>query len=92
MLKPQRDVPVPKAIQPERPRKYPFETLEVGEMFFIPGRARNNMAAQAWTQGKKLKRVFTTRLLYMRETKKGWVPCDADHLDSMLGVGVWRMG
>lgn len=90
MFKVNHGVPLPPAIQPERPRKYPFDTLEVGEMFFISHRGRNNMASQAWAQGKKLKRVFTTRLLFMRETKKGWVACEGTHIDGILGVGIWR--
>lgn len=92
MFKVQQDVPIPAAIQPERPHKYPFESLAVGEFFFIPHRERNNMASQAWAQGRKLDREFSTRLLFMRETKQGWVICDGVHSAAVLGIGIWRTG
>ena len=46
-------LPPPKRVR-QRPRsRYPFETLEVGEVFFVPHRPRNNLAPYVSTQGKR---------------------------------------
>ena len=92
MLKTTTNVPVPKAIRSPRPaqRVYPFAEMEVGAMFFVPGKERNTMSPYVSTQGKKLKRKFVTRLCHMRETRDGWVECKPEHARAKIGVGVWR--
>jgi hypothetical protein len=89
----QKRVPVPKIIRPQggRARKYPFETMDVGEMFFIPNKIRNTMSTHASTVGKKLGKRFTTRLTTMVETSTGWKPCDPDYAGAVIGIGVWRV-
>jgi hypothetical protein len=68
-------------------RKYPFAELEVGDMFFVPDRIKNNLSTLASLTGKKLGRQFSSRLLYMVETI-GEV--DASTEGAVLGIGVWR--
>lgn len=89
----QDGVPIPKALRPvtNARRKYPLNTMEVGEMFFVPNRDTNNLTTHVSAVGRKLDRKFTTRLTTMRETDSGWQPCDAEAEGAVLGVGVWRL-
>ena len=70
-----------------RPRKYPFDQLEVNDWFFLPGRTKNNLATHASITGKKLGKQFATRLLYVLDGKE----VDASTEDAVLGLGVWRI-
>lgn len=97
MLVPIKNVPLPSAVVARvgggRRRKYPFETLDVGEMFFVPDRVKNNITTYASAVGKKLGRKFATRLMHMRPTGKDdspWEVCAADDPLACLGIGVWR--
>lgn len=92
MLQVFKNVPVPKTLRTTTStrRKYPFETMEVGDMFFIPERTKNTLATHASTVGRKLNRKFLTKLAYMRMTKEGWKPCDSGAAGAVLGIGVWR--
>lgn len=91
MLSTQKNVPVAKTLRKPRQRKYPFEEMAVGDMFFVPHRKKNNLTTHVSTVGKDLGKKFTTRLTHMRKTSAGkWEPCDPDQKDSVQGVGVWR--
>ena len=85
-----RNVPIPKAIRPpgKGRRKYPFDSMDVGDSFFLPGREKNTLSNHASTVGRKMGRKFSTRLCWMQETIDGWELCP----DGMgtLGIGVWR--
>ena len=93
MLPVTRDIPIPKTIRavPDMQRKYPFHTLEVGDMFFVPERKKNNLYAHVSVVGRKLGRKFTSKLTYMRKTKTGWVVSEASNKTAVLGIGVWRV-
>jgi hypothetical protein len=84
------NVPIPTSIRMGR-RKYPFDTLNVGSMFCIPGKTKNTMGTHASTIGKRLNRRFQTKLIYMTETDMGWMPAEADAKGAELGIGVWRV-
>lgn len=85
-------IPVPVAQrQTPVPRKYPFDQLAVGEMFFIPHRTKNNISTHASTVGKLLKRKFATRLTYMIQKNHGWVLSKQDVEGAVQGIGVWRV-
>ena len=88
----QRGVPIPKAKRHRGPTrlKYPFESLEVGDFFFVAGKTHNTLATYVSTIGKQLGRRFSTRLTAMHETLEGWQPCDPSHEGAVTGVGVWR--
>ena len=97
MHQPMKNVPLPSAMASRtgsgRQRKYPFDTMEVGEMFFVPDREKNNLTTHASAVGRQLGRKFATRLTHMRPTgdeAAPWEPCGADDPDANLGVGVWR--
>lgn len=71
-------------------RKYPFETMKVGEMFFLAERERNTMVPHASATGKKLGKKFATRMCHCRLVKGVWTPCEPDEKGAVQGVGVWR--
>tara|TARA_R110000868_G_scaffold261331_3_gene519425 strand:+ start:3721 stop:4005 length:285 start_codon:yes stop_codon:yes gene_type:complete len=88
-----KNVPMPK---PDRPppvtvRKYPFEEMGVGDMFFVPNKTKNTLAIYASYQSRKLERRFSTRLTYMVLLDDGWVPCDPGDIGAVQGIGVWRL-
>lgn len=88
-----KNIPIPKTMRTAPPprRKWPLDDMGVGDMFFVPGRDKNNLATYCSTAGKKLGRRFTTRLCYMHEVKGDYVPCEPDVRGATLGVGVWRI-
>ncbi len=71
-------------------RKYPFESMEVGEMFFVPYRKQNTLAAHCSAVSKALNRRFQTRLIYMVDVNGTWMPTKKDTEGAVVGVGVWR--
>lgn len=86
-------IPVPEVARQQQyiSRKYPYDKLAVGEMFFIPHRTKNNLSTHTSTVGKLLKRKFVTRLTHMVQKNHGWVLCSADTSGAVLGIGVWRV-
>lgn len=88
----QKNVPVPKVLKASAAvrRKYPFEDMEVGDMFFVPGKNKNTLTTHASTVGKSLKRKFITRLTHMTETVEGWKQATPDTPGAIQGIGVWR--
>lgn len=92
MLRVQQGVPLPRPdTAPRQPRrKYPFGDIGVGEMFFVPNKSRNTLAQYASTQGAKLGRKFSTRLIWMVMRKGEWVPATETTSNAVQGIGVWR--
>lgn len=82
-------VPIPKTRRP-RASKYPFDTMHVGQFFFVPGRLTNTMTVRASAEGRRLDKRFRTRMTTMRETLEGWELCEPDDEGATRGVGVWR--
>jgi hypothetical protein len=95
LLRVQSNVAQPKKIRHStvtRPRKYPFPDMDVGSMFFIPNKAKNTLSSYISTIGKKLGCKFSSRVLTMKQDRKGlWAPCPATDPDAVQGVGVWRL-
>lgn len=88
----QKHVPIPK---PQRRtlgnlRKYPLNTMAVGEMFFVPDKATNSISTHVAATGAQLGRKFITRLTTMVQTKRGWKLAKADAEGAVMGIGVWR--
>jgi hypothetical protein len=89
----QSNVPLQKTIRPRargRRRKYPFESMQIGSFFFVPGLTRQQIYGHVWQVGRELNMKFSTRLCYMREVNEEWQPCDQLAKGATLGVGVWR--
>lgn len=91
LLPVQKDVPLPTR-QPRQPRrKYPFETMNVGDMFFVPERTVKSMSAYVSRTTKDLAATFNVRKTWMyRDSDDEWVLCSEDHPRAVLGAGVWR--
>lgn len=89
-----KNIPRPSAVRPTPPpreSKYPFEGMEVGDMFFVPNKTKNTLSNYASIQGKRLGMKFSTRVLTMVRTADGWEPCDPGGAAGVTyGIGVWR--
>ena len=90
MLDVQEGIPLPPKKRRRVRLKYPFESMEVGEFFFVPHKPTNNMAPYVSSVGKRLGKKFYTRHVHMKRTLAGWEPCADDTKGAVLGVGVWR--
>lgn len=89
----QKKVPVPPAIRTAAHprRKYPFEEMDVGDMFFVPNKPKNTLATHASTVGKALGCKFVTRLTHMVQGRDGtWKPANPGDPKAVSGIGVWR--
>jgi hypothetical protein len=82
-------VALPRVRRP-RASKYPFETMAIGENFFIPDRVTNTMTVRASAEGRRLGKKFRTRLTTCRETIEGWKLCHAEDDGAVRGVAIWR--
>jgi hypothetical protein len=92
MYETQKGIPVPKCVRRRKTacRKYPLDTMDVEDMFFIPNREKNTFASHASSTGKALSRVFATRLIWATKPTGKWVPCHPDCEGAVRGIGVWR--
>lgn len=92
MYKVQDDVPIPpvKHVKP-RKRKYPFEEMAVGEMFFVPNGKRASVGTHISKVGKELGKKFSARSCHMIKKDGKWEVCDPFNKAAVEGVGVWRM-
>lgn len=93
MLQLQRNVPMPKARRSpgDRRHKYPFETMQVNDFFFVPGKEKNSIRTYFAAAGKRHNITLRSQLIYARRNADGqWVPCQENDTGSTIGVGVWR--
>lgn len=94
MLSVQTGVPIPKRSRTSggsRPRKYPFEVMEPGQMFFIPNKTKNTMHTYFSSVSKKIGIKLSSRKLHMRQVDNAWEPCEPTDEGAVYGIGVWRV-
>lgn len=94
MLQLQRNVPPPatRTLAPDDGRKkYPFERMQVGDFFFVPGKTRNTIRTYFSTAGAKHVMKLTSKLIHARLIDEVWSPCEETDEGATLGVGVWRV-
>lgn len=93
MYEVKKNIPQPKVVRAtaKSRRKYPFEEMDVGDMFFVPNKVKNMLATHVSTVGKKLGRKFTTRLVTMVRGEDGWELCEVGLRGAVMGIGVWRV-
>lgn len=94
MFKLQQNVPMPPTIRPTargKRRKYPFEQMQVDDMFFVPDKTRAQINGHLYAVGRELGIKLKARLAYMKQHKGEWVPAEHDEPGATLGVGVWRV-
>lgn len=93
MLEVYDGVPVPEINRRPKTgrRKYPVETMTVGQMFFEPGRTAKSMSAYISRITKDLPGKFTARhcCVLMQDGKPVEVPPGTD--GAIEGAGVWRL-
>jgi hypothetical protein len=85
-----RNVSIPPK-RAEGRRKYPFDELKVGDMFFVPDRPKNTLMQLVSATGRKLGKRFVTRHIYMKLVRDTWEPCEKDDPGASLGIGVYRI-
>lgn len=73
-------------------RKYPFEVMEVGDMFFIPHKDKNHISSYLSNVGKELGRKYASRIIMMIATPTGeWRLAPHALVEGAVkGIGVWR--
>lgn len=93
MFNVQKGVPLPeinRAPKGQR-RKYPIETMAVGDMFFVPHRDTKSVSAYISRISKGVPGKFSARHCWMRKDARGhWHPCDPGGPPATEGTGVWR--
>lgn len=101
MLSVQKGVPLPDINRAPKGlrRKYPIEGMEVGDMFFVPGRSSKSVSAYISRISKDVTGRFSARHCWMakvpefpaKTAKLVWVSCDATAPGATEGTGVWRI-
>lgn len=71
-----KGVPIPTKMQLGRRSKYPFDLMEVGDSFFVPGRDGKSFGGTVTAARKR----YTDLSFEMRTVKE----------DGVVGVRVWR--
>ena len=97
MFEVQKGVPLPAIDRsPKRPRRtYPIEGMNIGEMFFMPGRSSKSVSAYLSRVSKGGAGKFSARHCWMRKVRSargyGWALCEPTESGATEGVGVWRI-
>ena len=73
-------------------RKYPFDSMKVGELIFVPDKEVKKFASHVGSQGRKLGRKFSTQTAVMRQDLKTdqWEVCKPDAPGAKKGVAIRR--
>ena len=95
LLSIKKGVPLPPvgrgAPPPPARRRYPLDTMAVGDMFFVPGAKRkplDNLVANA--NRRMQPKRFSVRKCFAHEMIEGWDVCAEDYPGAVQGIGVWR--
>lgn len=94
MLSVQKGIPLPEINRSPRGvrRKYPLETMQVGEMFFEPGRNSRKLSAYISRETKDMPGKFSVRHCWMAQDAAGvWCPAEPGSPGAAEGTGVWRI-
>jgi len=93
MFEVKKDIPIPENVgaKGSSRSRYPFQSMDVGDMFFIPNQTKNTFSAQTWKYGRRHGVKFATRMLHMKESLDGWETCEPTTKGAVQGIGVWRV-
>lgn len=73
-------------------RKYPLDTMDVGDQIFVPGREPRSLSAYISRISKGLQgRRFTVRAATMKRVNGQWVEAGPDEQGAKEGAGLWRI-
>lgn len=89
------DVQLPEETSGPKTR-YPFETLEVGQLFFLPGRKASKFSPYAGKFGRRTGRRFQTRDIFMTkrmdgDRQVGWDLATSGDNGAVAGCAVKRL-
>lgn len=97
MLHIHKGVPIPPIDRSAngRRRKYPIETMEVGDMIFVPKRTVKSVVAYISRISKDANRKFSARHAWAVPVGKTkplkWELAEQDAVGAQEGTGVWRI-
>lgn len=98
MLSVQKGVPLPEINRSPKGvrRKYPLETMQVGEMFFEPGRNSRKLSAYISRETKDMPGKFSVRHCWMipvgmKGGERVWELSEPGEDGAEEGTGVWRI-
>lgn len=93
LLSVQKGVPMPEIDRSPKGarRKYPVDTMAVGDMFFVQNRTSKSVSAYISRITKNLPGKFTARHCWMRFEAGKWVTAEANSPGAVEGAGVWRL-
>lgn len=98
MLSVQKGVPLPEINRAPKGvrRKYPIEGMEVGDMFFVPGRSSKSVSAYISRISKGVPGRFSARHCWMvpvgmRGAAVQWQAAEQGADGAEEGTGVWRI-
>ena len=94
MLSVQKGVPLPEINRASKGlRKYPIDTMAVGEMFFVPGRSSKSVSSYISRISKGVPGRFSARYCWMRPGLEHenceWVLVSPDEEGAVEGTGVY---
>lgn len=86
-------LPSPDRTGKGKPRKYPFDSLEVNEICFIPDTTTYKISSYVGRRGRELNKKFTTQMATMRQDLQTneWELCKPGAVGSKRGVAVCRI-
>lgn len=89
----QKGVPIPEINRAPKSgrRKYPIESMGVGDMFFIEERPTKLVSAYISRISKDLPGKFSARHCWMRKVGSGWETAEPGTKGAKEGTGVWRI-
>ena len=91
MLDIKKKIPFPEPKREYPRRKYPFEEMKVGDMFFVPRGSSRSISSYASSVGRNLDKKFATRSVLAIYTTLGWtITEDPKARKVVAGIGVWR--
>lgn len=98
MLSVQAGVPLPDVNRAPKNtrRRYPVDTMKVGEMFFMPGRSTKSVSAYISRITKNLPGKFSARHCWMipvgmKGSERVWEMAEQGVDGAEEGTGVWRI-
>ena len=86
-------LPTPEEARYKTPRKYPFDKLKVGGIFFVPDRLATSFSTYAARQGRLLGRKFRSQTITMRQDLETdeWEMCKPGSPGAVRGTAVTRV-
>ncbi len=94
----QKGVPLPEInrVPKGATRKYQLEGMEVGDMFFVPGRSVKSVSAYISRISKGMKAKYSARHCWMvpigmKGGQRVWQLADQSADGAEEGAGVWRI-